>query len=424
MKSKAKKIEECLTLFEIEVTKETLDKAFDEVYDEITKVANIPGFRVGKAPKDLVKKHYTKNAKDEVLKRMIPQAYGAALKEHKINPAGLPEITDVNFEEEKALSFKAKVDTRPNFKIKEYKGIKAEKKSATITDEDVNKTLENLRGLHARYIAVEDRPAQLGDYVVSDQECLVDGKDVHKKRENLWLYMEKESFIPGLGEKMVGMNKGETRDIEISLPAEYPDKVVAGKKVTYRILAKEIKRRELPAVDDELAKDLGRKSLEDLKTEIRKELEERSLVNAEIGMENQLLDKLIDDNAFTVPSGFVDRQLDYIVEDYKKRLMEKGFKREDLDKKDKELREKLKNDAVRRVRLLFILDEIARIEKIDIGDADVAKAYESMAAQTGKSVDEVKNYYEKEELVGNLEEKLREGKVIEFLIKSAQITEK
>jgi trigger factor len=423
MKSKVKNIEEYATLFEIEVPKETLDKAFGEVYVEIAKAANIPGFRAGKAPLDLVKKHYTKDAKEEVLKRLIPEAYKSALEEHKINPIGLPKISDVIFEEGKPLLFKAKVDTRPKFKIKNYKGIKIEKKTAAINEEDVDKTLEHMRAINAKYISIEDRPVQLGDYVVSDMECFVDGKPAHKKRENLWLFADKESLMPGLGERMAGMAKGETREIEISVPKEYSDKTLAGKNATYRILAKEIKVRQLPALDDELAKDLGSIGLADLKDKIRKELQERSRVNAEIAMENQILDTLMDENNFGVPSGFVARQLDYMVEDSKKRLMEKGFRREDLDKKDKELKEKFKNDAERRVRLVFMLDEIGRLEKIETSAEDVEKAYKSIALQAGKTEAEVKGRYEKEDLVGNLEESIRERKIVDFLLKNAEVTE-
>ena len=120
MRTKAKSTEECIALFEIEVPKETVDKAFEEVYDEIIKVSNIPGFRPGKAPKDLVKKHYTGHAKEEVLKRLIPEAYRNTVREHKINPIGMPEISEVVFEEGKDLSFKARVETRPDFKLKDY----------------------------------------------------------------------------------------------------------------------------------------------------------------------------------------------------------------------------------------------------------------------------------------------------------------
>ena len=424
MRSKAKQAGECRMQFEIEIESGTISKAFDEVYAEITKISNIPGFRPGRAPLELVKKHHSKDAKDEVLKRLIPQAYAQALKEHGVNPIGMPEVSDLNFEEEKRLAFTVSVDTRPDFKIKNYKALKVEKKKASISDEDVRKTLDELAAMNARYVPAPDRPVQDGDYVVSDLDCTVDGKPAHKKRENLWLYMEKGSVLPGLYEGMVGMNKGEAKEIESVMPDKYTDKNLAGKKALYHVMAKEIRVRNLPKIDDEFAKDLGKENLEDLKKEILKELEARADLNSQVDMENRILTMLAEENVFSVPASFVARQLDFMVDNAKERLVTKGFKKEELDKKDKDFRDKFKADALKQVRLLFILDEIARSEHIEVTDEDVEKAYASIAAQSGKSAPDVRQHYEKEGLEDNLKEKLREGKVIQFIVKNAVITEK
>ena len=410
-------------MFEIEVSPQMISRVFDEVYADMAKVANIPGFRVGKAPVDMVRLHYAKDAREEVLKRLIPEAYRQAVQQHSIEPVSFPEISDVIFEEDKPLTFKAKVDTRPKLKLKDYKGLAVDRKKVAINEADVDKTIENLREVSAKYIAADDRPLRMGDYAVVDLECFVDGKDAHKKRENLWLAIEKESFIAGLTEKMVGMKKSEQRDIDVKLPGNYPDKTIAGKAAQYRVLVKEVKERQLPAVDDAFAKEMGRPGLDDLRKEIFKELEARALAGAEVEVENGILNKLIDAHSFKVPSGFVSRQLDLMVADAKKRLEAKGLKREDLDKRDAELREKFKGDAERQVKLLFILDAIASAEKIEADDADLTEAYKAMAAQAGKTEDFVREHYEKEGLVDNLRDKIREGKTIRFLLDNAKITE-
>lgn len=424
VKTKAKSIEECATLFEIEVPKEDIDKAFEETYEEIAKVANIPGFRTGKAPKELVKKHYAKEARKDVLDHIIPGAYQKALEEHKIDPIGLPNITDLVFEEGKAMTFKARVDTRPKFKVKTYKGIQVEKKKIVVNDEHVNKALENLREYSAKYVAVEDRAVQSGDYVVSDLECMVDGLPAHKKRENLWLLIDNESLMSGLTQKMIGMKKGEERDIETALPDKYPDKNLAGKTAKYHVLAKEIKMRSLPEVNDEFAKDLGKENIEQVKKEVAEELKKKFEAESGIAAENQLLNKLIDDNPFPVPSVLVKRQIHLMTENAKAKLAQKGFKKEDLDKKDAEFSEKFKEDAKRQVRLLFILDQIAGAEHIEADDKDLENAYKSISLQSGKSAEEIKGYYEKEEMVDSLLERIREEKTIEFLLKNAEIKEK
>lgn len=423
MKTKARSVEECTTLFEIEVPKEAIDKAFEDIYAKISKIANIPGFRPGKAPKELVKKHYSKEAKKEVIDQVIPDAYQKAVWEHKVEPIGYPEITDLIFEEGKMMTFKAKVDTRPKFKLKSYKGIQIDKKKAVVKDEDINKAIENLREYSAKYVAVEDRPIQLNDYVVSDLDCVVDGKNAHKKRENLWLYADKESLMSGLTEKMIGMKKGEERDIEVALPEKYPDKTLAGKTAKYHVNVKDIKVRSLPSVDDEFAKDLGKENLERLKKEIAEALEKKMTSDSEIAMENQLLDKLIDENSFAVPSNLIKKQAHLMTENAKAKLREKGFKKEDIDKKDDEFTGRFKDDAARRVRLMFILDRIAADEAIEADDKDLENAYKAISAQTGKNEKEIKDYYEKEVLKDNLLARVREEKTIEFLLKNADIKE-
>ncbi|MFA5084770.1 MAG: trigger factor, partial [Candidatus Omnitrophota bacterium] len=340
------------------------------------------------------------------------------------DPVGYPDITDLIFEEGKTMSFKAKIDTRPKFELKNYKGIKVEKKKAVVKDEDIDKALDNLRQYSAKYLAVEDRPAQMDDYVVSDLDCIVDAKPAHKKRENLWLYIDKGSIMSGLTEKMIGMNKNEERDIEVELSKDYPDKNIAGKKALYHVKAKEIKVRSLPNIDDDFAKDLGKENLADLKKEVAKELENKMKSDNDIAAENQLLNKIIDSNSFAVPSNLVKRQIRMMSENAKARLLEKGFKKEDLDKKDGELEERFKDDALKQVRLLFILDRIAKNEGIETDEKDLENAYKSISMQSGKKEEEVKEHYEKEGLVDSLLERIREEKTINFLLKSAEIKEK
>jgi trigger factor len=169
---------------------------------------------------------------------------------------------------------------------------------------------------------------------------------------------------------------------------------------------------------------MGKPTIDELKKEVAREMEAHARANAEVEAENQLLNTLMDGNVFTVPSSFVTRQLDYMVEDAKRRLMEKGFKKEDLDKRDGEFKERFKNDAVRQVRLIFILDEIATREHVKVAEDDLNGAYKAMAAQSGKTEEEVRAYYETQDLVDSLADKIREGKTIRFLLDSAKITEK
>jgi len=424
VRTKTKSIEDCATLFEIEVPKETIDKAFEDAYNEITKVASIPGFRAGKVPKDLVRKHFAKEAKKDVIEHVISDAYQKALEEYKIEPIGFPDITDLVLEEGKEMSFKARVDTRPKFKLKNYNRVQVDKKKVRVKEDDIKKALDNIREYSAKYAAVEDRPAQWEDYVVVDLERSIEDKPGCEKKENFWLLLDKESLLSGLTEKIVGMNKGEEKDAEVEMPQNYPDKNLAGKKAKYHVKVKEIKVRQLPIIDDEFAKDLGKENIEQLKKDIAQELENKMKMDSEIAMENQLLNKLIDENNFSVPSTLVNKQIHLMTESAKAKLIHKGFKKEELDKKNEEFVGRFKDDAVRQVKLLFILDRIAATENIEADEKDLENAYKSISAQSGKSEQDVKNYYEKEGLADNLSERIREEKTIEFLLKSADIKEK
>jgi trigger factor len=252
---------------------------------------------------------------------------------------------------------------------------------------------------------------------------MVDGKPIHKRREDLWLFLDKDTIALGLSDGMVGMKKGDERDIEVTLSKDYPNKDLAGKKAVYHVKVKDIKVRRLPDIDDALAKELGRPDLETVKREVEEGLKEQAARNSDIEAENTVLGKLIDDNDFAVPSSFVKRQLEHMVENAKRHMMEKGFRKEELDKKDEEFRARFKNDAVRRVRLLFILDAVARAEKIDVGEKDVEEAYKAISAQSGKPESEVRAHYENEKIADDLKEQLREGKTIEFLVKNAKVSE-
>ncbi len=224
-----------------------------------------------------------------------------------------------------------------------------------------------------------------------------------------------------LHEKMIGMNKHDEKEVEVKLPDQYPDKAAAGKPAQYRVKVKEIKARVLPNLDDEFAKDLGKENLEALKKEVSDELAKRMEMNIEIDAQNQLVKKLIDDNVFPVPQSLLARQLKYMIEDAKERLAQKGFKKDDLDKKEDDFKGKFKDEALRQVRLFFILDEIATAEKIDVSPEEIGQAYKSISDQTGKGLEEVKGYYEKEGLAGDLEEKIRENKTIAFLMKESNM---
>jgi len=422
MKTRIKSIEECRKLLQIEVSKELVKKTTEEVYENIKKVAKIPGFRPGSAPLDLLVKHYSKDAKDEVLRRLIPEGYKGALKSHKVMPIGEPEISKIDFDFEKQLNFEAEVDTYPSFKLKNYKGIKVTKKRISVTDQEMKDAISRIQNMSAKYNDAA-RPVKKGDYAVCDVEAFMDGKLITKKNNNMWVQAEKNASLLGMGEELIGLNKGDSKEIESKLPDNYPDKKYAGKLAKFKIVVKEVKEKVLPELNDEFAKTMKIDSADTLKKEIETQLFARKENGLKIDMENQILDKLLKDNKFSIPSNIAKRQKGVFAKRLEMELLQKGLPKDEVDKKIKELDSKLNEDAVDKVRIYFMLDDIAAKENIEVNKDDVEQRLKTIASSTQRPVEEVKKYYEKEHLIGGLAEEIKEVKVLEFLLKNANATE-
>jgi len=422
MKSRVKNIEDCLKLFKIEIPGDAVKRVAEEVYKEIKKVAKIPGFRPGNVPQDLLEKHFSKDARDEVLKRLIPEGYKKALETHKVIPAGMPRISNIDFGFDKPLAFEAQVDTRPNTKLKSYTAIKATKNRISVSKEEVEEALLRLRNVYANYTDVE-RAVKKSDYAICDIEAFQDGQLITKKNHNMWVLAEKEASLLGMGEELIGLMKGQTKEVETTLPENYPDKKYAGKTAKFKILVNSVKEKCLPPLDGEFAKKLNAESMDSLKKELESQLFQRKENAMKINMQNQILERLLRDNKFSVPSNMVKRQKEVFARRFEEELLRKGIRKDDVDKKVKDMDPKMEKDAKERIQIYFILDEIAVKEKISVTESDIDERLESIASSTGQPAKEVRKYYEKENLLGGLAEEIKEAKVLEFLLKKADIVE-
>ena len=422
MKTRIKNIEDCKKILQIEISKETLQKTVSEVYENIKKIAKIPGFRPGFAPIDIVKKQHSESAKEEALRILIPEGYRKALNDHKVVPISEPRIFNIAFDMDKELKFEAEVETHPKFKLKSYTGIKVKKSRIAITSKEVDDAILRIRNLSAKYENVE-RVANKGDYLIADVEAFIDGKSISKKTNNMWIQAEKDASLLGMGEKLIGLKKGDTKEIESKLPEDYPDKKYSGKTAQFKIEVKEVKEKVMPEANDELAKTLNLENMDALKKEIDTQLLTRKENTLKIDMENQIITKLLKDNEFSVPPGIVERQKKVFEKRMEVELVRQEIPKEEVEKRIKELDLKLKSDANDKVKLYFILDDIAQKENIEVDDGDIENKIAVIAASTGRPSEEVKKYYEDNHLMGGLFEEVKEEKVMDFLIKKANVIE-
>lgn len=424
MKIAVKELAPCKRLLEIEVPIEAVKKGFDEFYAELSKTAKVPGFRPGKTPRNILEGRYQKEAKGEVLRKIIPASYREAMRKHSLTPVEVPEVSEVKFEKEGALSFKATVDIRPEIRLGDYTGLKVTRKRVEVAPAEVAKVLEELKEANAHYAVVEARPVKKGDYIIVDLEGFV-GTSSIDKRKDLWLVIEEGSYLPGLTEALIDLEQGQEREVKLTLPEDFKRRELAKREAIFKVRVKEIKEKVLPPLDDELAASLGEfKGLDELKEAVRKDLVARKQAEGRLDLENQILDQLIKRFPFEAPDSLVTRQTERLLREAKVRGLYQGLKKEDIDSQEPALRKKLSPNALRQVKVAFILEEIAGREKIKVSDEEIDQKISDIAKSSKQAPDEVRKYLKDKEMLDNLRSELRTQKTLNFLVEKANIKEK
>lgn len=430
MKVKSKDLTGSRRGFEIEVPSDEITGKYEEIYNEIEKYAEVPGYRVGKAPRYLVETHYKDKAGDEVKKRLIGEAVVKAVKDTGIDVIGMPSVTEVIFEAGKPLSFKAEVHVRPDVKLRNYKGLKVTKQKALISTEDVDKVIEELQERHSQLKAVEGRPAKDNDWCLCDVEISIEGKVLPEqgkpgeKSENVWFPLTPKSTKPEFMSQLLGAVPGDTRTVKTVMPLNYPRKDQAGKEAVFIVTVNQVKEKIAPAIDDEFAKDVGGfKSLLELRGNIREELTKAKEQEARFKMEGDLLNQIIKSVNFEAPSMMVDSEAEHLLTDAQERLRHMGYKKEDIEKEELAMKEKFRDEAVKRVKTYFILDKVAEQENLAATEEDINKRVELLSARAKKPAEETKKYLEDNKLMEDVKAEISQDKALDFIIENAKIEE-
>jgi len=390
---------------------------------DVAKKARIPGFRPGKAPKNVVERHYAAEIQSEVMNKLISDSYLQALKENDLSPVDMPNITNISpLETDAPLNFTAVVEVRPRIDLGTYEGIEVKETPVTASSEELNQTIDRLREMYANLAPVEGQALDKGHTAIIDFEGFRDGKSIEgAKAQDHHLAIGEGSLIPGFEEQIAGMNKGETREINVTFPADYNNKDLAGKDAKFTVTLKEIKKKVLPELNDEFAKDIGNHAtVDELKARIKEDIEIRKKNEQSSAQREELLGKLVDAHTFDVPLGMVDRELTAMARHQLTRMARQGI---DVQKAFDIAKFRLENRdlAVKRVKGTLILDVIGDKEKIEVSDAEVNAAMAAMARSAGKKLEEVKQYYEAQEGgTDNLRASLVEEKTLSLLLSKAK----
>jgi trigger factor len=400
----------------IEIPGDVVNATIERLTKDYGKAAKIPGFRPGKAPAQVIRKRYREQILHDVVHELVPRAVDEALRERGLEPVDTPNVKDVVVEEGRPLIFTAAFETVPPIDPGEYAAITLRKTPVAIEETAVDQALERLRERAARFEPVEDRPVGGGDTVVVDLERTgADGQT--EKHENVSVEVGAPANPPGFDAELTGLQVGDSRQFTLTYPADYAIKELAGSSVAYGVVVRGIKRRVVPALDDEFAKDLGEyESLASLRDRVREDLEHQALHDADRELRAEMLRQLASRVGFEAPASLVDREIDRRVEDFVRRLIEQQIDPMRTNINWEEFRDRQREPAAEAVRGALVLDEVARREGLTVGQDEVAREIERYAERTGRSVEAVRARLEKEGGIARLYTGLRREKAIDFLL--------
>jgi len=396
----------------------------DIVYRDIGKKAKIKGFRPGKIPRKVLETYFKEQAENEAINNIINKFYWQALEEKRIVALSKPDIDQEGLKENSDFSFSASFETEPEFEPKGYKGIELEKEIFQVTENDMEKRINELKQMFATMEEVkDDRPAVKGDFVVMDFAGNLNGESPQElKADNYFLEIGLQRFVPGFEEQLIGMKKDEEKSIKVVFPKDYHEKKFADKEVTFNVIIKNIKEKKLPEFGENFIKNFDKyDSLEDLKNDVRKSLEEESQRLSEMNLRNKITEILRKENEFEVPPSLAERQIFYMMADTQRRMTSAGMDEKNAMELSFKMHDKFKDEAVKTVKTFLLLKKIAEKESFIVEEGDTEKHIQELAVKYERDYELLKKTYENEENRDNLKVELIQKKVFDFIEQSANI---
>ena len=412
--------------FEITVEAAKFEDAMKKVYFKSAKYFNIPGFRKGKAPMQIVEKYYGPEIfYEDAFNEVAQEALEEAVEENKLDVVSRPEVDVKQMEKGKDLIFTVVMQTKPEAEVSKYKGIEIKKVEYNVTDEDVEHELHHMQEHNSRLISVDDRAVESGDTTTIDFEGSVDGVPFEGgKAENYDLEIGSNTFIPGFEDQIIGMKIDEEKDVKVKFPEEYFSKELAGKDAVFKVKLHEIKKKELPELDDEFAKDVSEfDTLDELKADIKAKQEKQNEEKAKYETQDVVIKALCEKTKVEIPSGMVEMEVENMLKDFEQRLAYQGLNLEQyfkmMGKTEEEVKKEYEPQAIEGIKSRLALEAVIKAEKIEATDKEVEDKMKEMAKNYGKENDE--EFLKNENVRNYIKQGLESEKAIDFLVKNAKI---
>ncbi len=409
----------------LELEAEKASRAYEITCRELSHRVEIPGFRKGKAPRNIIEKRFGRDIiKQEALERLIPELLQQVITDKSLDIITSPEIEECKFELGEPLTLQAKFEVRPEVVLGEYRGIKVNVPEAKLPEDAMDMALKNIAEQRASLVPIEGREVTTGDHVLLDFECYVDGELVEGgKAEGLSLEVKEGAFLPGFSEQLVGKKPGDVADVDVSFPEDYRNTKLAGKPANFKVTLKELRQKAVPALDDELAKSLGQESLDDLKRAVEARMQ------MEIDQENRarsqrlVVEEIVKTSNVDIPDSMIEREHDLLMKQLKNYVEQNGQEWAEYEKSDefKKLRSGQHEEAKQRVLHSLVLGAIVRKEEMVVLEEEVAPMVAAIAEHNQIPHDRLAELWRDEYLMRQVTEDILTNKVVDFLVENAEV---
>jgi len=421
MKIEVKEVSAVKRNMAVEAGPDEVEREKDEILKRYARQVRIPGFRPGKAPLAVVRARFSREVDDDLKDRLVARLYTEAIKEKGLRPLGDPVLGDVSLKSGEPFRFETSFEVVPEFEPRGYRGVEVRRPAIQVGDADVQRTLEELREAHTRFVTEDGRKATTGDVIVADVEGTPDGGETFR-RERAVIEVGAPGNPPAFNDGLEGATGGSELRFSVGYPEAYEAKHLAGKTVAYRLAVHEVKRREIPEMDDEFAKDLGAfDDLEALRRRIRSDLEERKRAEAERAVRQSVIDKVLLENPIPLPDGLVEQETVHRLEDIARVMVHQGVDPRTAEIDWNALRERQEASARKTVHARLVLDAVARVESVDVDSAEIDARLESEARKIGETLTKLRARLEKQHGLEALKAQLVREKSLDFLVAVANI---
>jgi trigger factor len=413
----------CRRELDLEIPAEEVSKAMERVAKEFAKVARVPGFRPGKAPITLIRRRFADDIKGEVLQSLVPERVEKAVSEQKLTPVSQPKVEQLDFNDGQPLKFRAVFEVLPEFELGNYKDLQLEMPVMDVVDEDVTKTLEDMRERAAAFAPAEGRPVQDGDYVQLKLTGTPEGEGEPLQADSVLCHIGAEETMAPFNENLRGVNIGDHKDFDVPYPADYPDAKLAGKTYHYSVDVLGIKTKKLPELNDDFAKDVSdATTLDELNKKIREGLEHQRDHKQKDLLREKVLGEIVKLHDFPVPQSLVEHQMDVRLERVVRSLAQQGVDPRAVNIDWVSLRKRNEDRAKDDVKAELIVDRIATAENIDVTEEEVEHELQHLAGHSNESAEAIRARLTKQGTLDRIKAKLRSDKTLDWLAQNARVS--